>query len=166
MISPEIIRRYTFSAGLSDDQLVTLANVARELSVNAEEYLFHEGETLDKCYLVVDGEVAVVVQVPDQGVEQKVSGQLTGQIHTKDVVISAIGPGEVLAWSALVPPHHSTASAKATKPSQLIAFDCVALRKIFEEDCRFGYLMMQKMAQIVRGRLRDMRIESLAGLVG
>jgi hypothetical protein len=36
---------------------------------------------------------------------------------------------------------------------------------VFEEDCRFGYLVMQKATQIVRGRLHDMHIQSLAFLL-
>jgi hypothetical protein len=51
-------------------------------------------------------------------------------------------------------------------PSLVIAFDCQKLLKEFESDCRFGYLMMQKAAQISRDRLRDLRIESLAELAG
>jgi hypothetical protein len=31
-----------------------------------------------------------------------------------------------------------------------------------DEDHEFGYLMTQKVAQVIRERLRDMRIESLA----
>jgi hypothetical protein len=32
----------------------------------------------------------------------------------------------------------------------------------FDEDCQFGYIMTQKAAQVMRDRLHDMRIESLA----
>ena len=38
------------------------------------------------------------------------------------------------------------------------------LLQTFEEDCRFGYIMTQKSAQVIRERLRDSRIESLADL--
>ena len=166
MISPELVRRYPFFAGLSDDQIVTLANVGQEIKAAAGEYLFHEGDVLNGFYLVSEGEVAIMLEVPDQEVQQSVAGQLTGELQTKGVVMSTIGPGEVLAWSALVPPRESTASAQATKPTQLLLFDCQKLLKVFEEDCRFGYIMMQKMAQVVRQRLQDMRIESLAHMVG
>lgn len=166
MISPELIRRYPFFAGLSDDQIVTLANAGQEIKVAAGEYIFREGDVLNGFYLVSEGEVAILLEVPDREVQQSVSGQLTGELQTKGVVTSKIGPGEVFAWSALVPPRESTASAQATKPTQLLLFDCEQLVKVFDEDCRFGYLMMQKMAQVVRQRLQDMRIESLMHLVG
>jgi CRP-like cAMP-binding protein len=166
MISPELIRRYPFFAGFSDDQIVTLANVGQEIKIAAGEYLFREGDVLDGFYLVSEGEIAILLEIPDREVQQSVAGQLTGELQTKGVVMSTIGPGEVLAWSALVPPRESTASARATKPTHLLLFDCQKLLAMFEEDCRFGYLMMQKMAQVVRQRLQDMRIESLGQMIG
>jgi CRP-like cAMP-binding protein len=166
MISPELLRRYPFFAGLSHDQIVTLAKVADEVSVDTEHYFFHEGDDLTGLHLVVEGAVAIVIEVPDQSVEQKVSGQLTGELQTSDVVISAVGPGEVFGWSALVPPHQATTSAKATTPCRVVTFNGPELLQTFEDDCRFGYVMIQKMAQVVRDRLRDLRIESLAHLVG
>jgi CRP-like cAMP-binding protein len=162
MISVELLRRYPFFAGLSHDQLATLARVANEKSVESESYFFQEGDELDCFYIVVEGSAAVVIEVPDREVEQKLSGQLTGELKTKDVVISAVGPGEVFAWSALVPPHEAMAGVKATTPCRVIAFDAKELQTAFEDDCVFGYLMMQKVAQVVRDRLHGMRIESLA----
>lgn len=165
MISPELLRRYPFFAGLSHEQIVSLAQVAQEMTVESGHYFFHEGDELDSLYLVVEGAVATVIEVPDQEVEQQVSGQLMGALKTSEVVTSVIGPGEVFGWSSMVPPHGATTGGKATTPCRVVVFDSQELRQIFEDDCRFGYLMMQKMAQLVRARLRDMRIESLAHLV-
>jgi hypothetical protein len=44
-------------------------------------------------------------------------------------------------------------------------FECEELRQVFEDDCPFGLVMMQKAAQVIRERLRDMRIQSLADLI-
>jgi CRP-like cAMP-binding protein len=162
MISPELIRRYPFFAGLSHEQMVTLAKVADEVSAEAGYYFFHEGDELKNFYLVLEGVVAIVLELPDQAVEQPLSEQLSGKLQTKDVITSAIGPGEVFAWSALVPPHGASAGGKATTSCRVISFDCQQLMPIFESDCQFGYLMMQKAAQVIRERLRDIRIESLA----
>jgi CRP-like cAMP-binding protein len=162
MISPELIRRYPFFAGLSYDEIVSLTKVASELTVEAEHYFFHEGDALENFYLVVEGAVAIVIEVPDQDVEHKLAGQLTGELITSDIVISAVGPGEVFGWSALVPPHEATTCAKATTLCRVIAFGSRELLQTFEDDCRFGYVMIQKTAQIIRDRLHAIRIESLA----
>jgi hypothetical protein len=72
----------------------------------------------------------------------------------------------VFGWSALVPPHDATTSGKATTPCRVVAFNAQELQRTFVEDSDFGYLMIQKMAQVVRDRLRDLRTESLSHMVG
>ena len=165
MISPELIRRYPFFAGLSHSQIVTLAQVADEISVPAGHYFFHEEDELNHFYLNVEGEVVVVIDLPKPGVTYKLSELLTHQFQTNDVVVIAIGPGEIFGWSALVPPHNATSSGKTLTSCRVITFDCRQLRQSFEEDCQFGYLMMQKAAQVIRSRLRQLRTESLVQLV-
>jgi CRP-like cAMP-binding protein len=164
MVSPELIRRYPFFAGLDYDHIVKLSKVANERSVEAGHCFFHETDDLKSVYLVLEGAVALVFEVPDQDVEQQVSGQLTGELKTKDITVSTVGTGDVFGSSGLIPPHTATATAKAITPCKVLAFDSKELLKIFEEDCRFGYIMAQKAAQVIRERLRDLRIESLAHL--
>lgn len=162
MISPELIRRYPFFAGLNHDYVATLAKLADEVSVEAGHCFFDEGNELKKIYLVVEGAVAIVIEVPDRSVEHSLSEQLTGKLTTKSVTVSTVGTGGVFAWSALIPPHKATAGAKAITSCRVIALDCEGLRPLFEEDCNLAYLMTLKAAQIVRERLRDMHIETLA----
>ncbi|HIC89596.1 MAG TPA: Crp/Fnr family transcriptional regulator [Anaerolineae bacterium] len=149
MVSPELLRRYPFFAGLDMDQITILARSADEVTVETGHYFFHEGEELSSFYIILEGAVAIVFELPQ---------------HDREIVISTLGPGDVFAWSGLVPPHSSTASGKALTWCRVLSFDCREIRKSFEEDWHFGYLMMEKAAQVIRGRLRDLRIESLAYL--
>lgn len=162
MVSPELLRHYPFFAGLDHENLLTLAKVADEVPVEACHYFFQEGDELNTLYLIIEGAVAIVVKVPDRDFKQPVADQLTGNFKTKDITVSTVGTGDVFAWSALIPPNESTASAKAITSCRVIAFDCEELRSKFNEDFRFGYVIAQKTAQVIRERLRDMRIESLA----
>lgn len=162
MISPELVRRYPFFAGLNEEQIVALAKSATEKAVPEGEYIFQEGEKLCCFYLVAQGAVAIVIEVPDQSTQHPVAEQLAGELKTKNIVVSTVGSGEMFGWSALVEPNIATAGARALTPCRLLAFDCDKLRKAFEKNCRFGYLMMQKAAQTIRGRLRDLHVESLA----
>lgn len=162
MISPELLRRYPFFAGLSHDHLVTLANVAEEIPVEAGHTFFQEEDKLDCFYLLVKGSVGIGIPVPDREAKQNVAGQLLGELKTKDVTISTVGTGDVFAWSALIPPYTATASGTALTDCQVVAFDAGKLLKLFEEQPDFGYLMSQKASQLIRNRLRDLRIESLA----
>jgi CRP-like cAMP-binding protein len=151
MISPEIIRRYAFFAGLSLDQINTLAKLASEEKVEAEHFFLRDGDEVPYLYLVIEGTANALIELPTRGTE---------------IIVSTIGPGEVFAWSALVPPHKATASVKATAPCHLIAFDRRKLLEAFEEDYQFGYVMMTKAAQLTRDRIANMNIEFLAYLAG
>jgi len=166
MISPELIRRYPFFAGLNHHYVGTLAKLADEVSVETGHCFFREGDELKKLYLIIEGAVAIVIGVPDRDEEQPLSGQLTGKMKTKDITVSTVGTGGVFGWSALIPVHISTASAKALTSCRVIALDCEKLRPMFKEDCNLAYLMTLKAAQIVRERLRDIRIETLAENAG
>jgi CRP/FNR family cyclic AMP-dependent transcriptional regulator len=165
MVPPELIRRFPFFSGLSMDQINALAKVANEETVDTGHTFLREDEEICCFYVTLEGAVAIVFELPERGVEHTVSEQFARKLKTKDVVISTVGPGEVFGWSGLVPPHKATATAKALTPCRVISFDCRELRSNFEEDCRFGYLMMQKAAQLIGQRLRDTRIQSLADYI-
>ena len=150
-ISSEMISRYPFFADFNGDQISILASVAEGITKQTGEYIFHESDDLNYFYIVIEGAVGVVYETPHvEGKEQK-----------QDVLFSAVGPGGTFAWSALVPPHKATASAKALSPCWLISFNCKKLIEKFETEYDFGYRMLIKVAQISRDRLRDTRIESL-----
>ena len=145
MITPELISRYPFFSGLELNQLKALASIAEGLTVEQGKYIFHKGDELESFYIVVEGAVGIVME----------------RENKPDVVISAVGPGHVFAWSALVPPHLATASAITFTPCWLIAFDRKKLLHKFQKDCHLGYRIMEKIVQISRDRLLDARIESL-----
>ena len=165
MISPEILRYYPFFAGIEHGNLIKLANLAQEQAVPVGHYFFYEREVLNRFFLAIEGAVGVVMELPAQNVTHAVSDQFTGNLQMEDVVISALGPGEVFGWSGLVAPHEASAGAKALTPCRVIVFDGAKLTTALEEDCTFGYMMMQKVAGVISRRLRDVRIESLAGMV-
>jgi CRP-like cAMP-binding protein len=147
VISPELLRRYPHFAGVDADRLVVLAKAAQEVTTAAGQYFFREGDALPKMYIVVEGEVAIVTEVPAKN---------------REFVISTVGPGEVFAWSGLVPPYQATSSARAVTACRVIAFDCGQLRTRFDEDNTLGYVMMQRLAQVMRDRIQDMHMEAMA----
>ena len=159
MVSPELLRRFPLFAGLDADQITALAKVSDELEVEAGHCFFHEGDELDTLYLVLEGEVGSVIELIEKG-RPAIIASFTER--ERGVVVSTIGPGEVFAWSALVPPHNATTMVKALSASRVLAIDCVDLRDRFDDDPRFGFILMQRAAQGLRDRLRDMRMETLA----
>ena len=162
MVSPELIRRYPFFSGLDMEQINYLAKLADEEILDEGHYLFREDEETNQFYLLIEGAVGIIFELPERQVEQKLSDQFARKLQTKDIVVSTVSPGDVFGWTGLVPPFIATAGAKTLTPCRIIAFDTKELMEKFEDDCRFGYVMTQKAAQVMRDRLHDMRIESLA----
>lgn len=147
MVSPELIRRYPYFSGISISQLNMLANIAEEVEQEPGQYFHHEGEDINKVYIISEGEVSLVTTFPQQD---------------KEVVINTLSTGDVFGWTSLLPPYTAGAGAKANSKCKLIEFNAVELRNKFSEDYEFGYLMMMKVAQIIRERLDSVVIETLA----
>lgn len=147
MVSPEMIRRYPYFSGISLDRLNMLANMAEEIECEPGSYFHHEGDDIGKVYIIVDGEVSLVTSLPQQD---------------KEVVINTLTSGDVFGWTSLLPPFTAGSGAKSVVKTKLIEFDSARLREIFESDYEFGYLMMIKIAQIIRERLDSIVIETLA----
>ncbi len=98
-------------------------------------------------YLIITGTVHAVIELPR---------------NNREVIVGSIGPGEVFAWSALIPPHTATATVKSMSGARLVSIDCRILLDVFESDTRFGYIMLTKAAQVTRDRVASMNIETLA----
>ena len=147
MISPELIRRYPYFSGISIQQLTMLANMAEETEFDPDFYFHHEGDDIDKVYIIIEGEVSLLTTLPQQ---------------EKDVVINTLGAGDVFGWTSLLPPFTAGAGAKSVAKCRLIEFNSSMLREKFAADYEFGYLMMIKIAQIIRERLDSIVIETLA----
>jgi CRP-like cAMP-binding protein len=147
MVSPELIRRYPYFSGLSIDRINVLAKIAEEIECEPETYFHHEGDEIDKFYIIMDGDISLVTSLPQQD---------------KEVVINTLDSGDVFGWTSLVPPYTAGAGAKATSKCKLIELDSARLRALFEKDYQFGYQIMTKIAQVARERLDAIVIETLA----
>lgn len=147
MVSPELIRRYPYFSGISLERLNMLANMAEEVEFEPDFYFHHEGDDIDKVYIIVEGDISLVTSFPQQD---------------KEVVINTLSTGDVFGWTSLLPPFTAGAGAKSISKCKLIEFKSSQLREKFDEDYEFGYLMMIKIAQIIRERLDSVVIETLA----
>lgn len=148
MISPELLRRFTFFADFSPQEMKKLAMVGDEETLNTGELLFAEGEYAGHLYFLLDGEVEIMLTADEGRIE--------------NVPLSTIPPGELIGWSALVEPHVFTASARATRPSRVISFNGVELVQEMVAQPHFCGRLMQKVVQVLSRRLRDTRIQLLS----
>ncbi len=69
MISAELIRRYPFFACLTDDQILKLARIGEELTVEAGHYFFYERDRLKNLYILLKGNVDITIGIPERNVK-------------------------------------------------------------------------------------------------
>jgi CRP/FNR family cyclic AMP-dependent transcriptional regulator len=152
MITPELLINYDFFSGLDNDYVSRLAEIAEEVSIDGDTYIFKEGDDILKLYLIVEGTVAIILEL---------SGR-TSDDKTTEVSLNTIGACDVFGYSALIPPHTASVSCKSLTPCKIISFDGEALLSIFKEDCRFGYMVLQRIAILMRERINIIQSVSLA----
>jgi CRP/FNR family cyclic AMP-dependent transcriptional regulator len=159
MISPELLRRYPFFSGFDHGNLKAIAMLSDEIAVPQGHLLFYEGTELPALYLVLEGSVNLAISMPDKGTRTIIPPPTA---RAREVVVSVVRAGDVLAWSALVPPYKATSNARAAEPCKLVVFDARALRHSFDEDPAFGYQLVLRVAQVARDRIMDLHYETLA----
>jgi CRP-like cAMP-binding protein len=139
------LRASTFAADFSPDIVDSLAASARWKYLAAGSVLFREGQQSDAFYVVHRGHVALEMCLPARGC----------------TALLTLGPGEVVAWSALLGDGRMTASAIASDDVELIEFSGIELLARCEADPVFGYRIMRRMSEALARRLLATRLQLL-----
>lgn len=134
-----------FGSGLSPHARSQLAYSAALRPYRASEVILREGDPTDPFGVVAAGRVALRLLVPERG----------------EVTIMTVEPGDVVGWSALVPPYRSTSTAVAIEPTTLVAFDVGELRRALREDAELAATVYPRLLEAVARRLGATRHQLL-----
>jgi CRP-like cAMP-binding protein len=118
-----------------------LAAHARVRRLAQDEVMFRFGEPARRFYLVTEGHVAVEVAA----------------IEGPSLQLQDVGPGMVLGWSWLIPPHRWSFQARAKTPVEVIEFDGEAVLAQCEADPELGYPLLKRFSELMSERLRHAR---------
>lgn len=134
------LKRMELFKGLDDTRLEEIASLCDQRRFKANDILFKADDVAKEMFILLSGRVALNVPVSVLMVERQM------QIDSK---VS----GDLLGWSALVPPHKYTLTATATEPAEVAAIGSDTLFKYFEENSQSGFLIMTNVARIIGERL-------------
>ncbi len=134
-----------FAEGIPSDHLQCLSRVSRLLRVPAGARLFREGDVEDEVFVITAGHIRLSMNVPGRG----------------DVAFLTTGPGELVGWSGLVADGRMTATATAVEDTTLIAMSGEKLRDLCSREQVLGYVLMQRVAQVLSQRLLSTRLQLL-----
>ena len=145
MISKELLQGLELFSGLTPKEQNRVAALSRELRFDRDAVIFKEDTEAEDLYVLLEGRVALRFR--------------TG-IHSmsSEVTTDVIEPGEIMGWSALVPPGRLTASGVCLEPVRLVAIPGADLRKLLNDDPHLGYSVMRNLAEVIATRLRDTRL--------
>jgi CRP-like cAMP-binding protein len=154
MVSSELLKRYSFFGGLTDEQLKSLSMIAAEKTFESDALIFEECDTADKIYLLIEGNVDLSYRSIDE--------MHTYTAPPKEFYAGSINPGEVFSVSALIEPYTNNASAKASELSRVIMIDAIELRKLLEQDLQLAYNLTRQTVRVLVERLIDLRVQLAA----
>jgi CRP/FNR family transcriptional regulator, cyclic AMP receptor protein len=143
MISPEVLRRYPYFAGVGEESLKRVAMITAERFVPAGTTMFREGDPAEHLSIICKGEVNIQYELGN------------GELRTVDTLVD----GDLLCWSALIEPYKVTAIGTTTKGTELASIDAVKLRKLCDEDPRLGYCLTKQVAKLLAHRLEGARVQ-------
>lgn len=152
MVSPELLRRYPFFAGLSDEHLRAVAMLADEIDAPKGQDVFREGLPAEHLFLLVEGGLDIHFVVEDE-IDRR---------RRKDLFVTEINPGEPFGISALIEPHVYASTVRTTKPCRLVRVHAAGLRAVCETDPRFCAAVMRQAAKVAMSRLHDTRVQLVA----
>jgi CRP/FNR family transcriptional regulator, cyclic AMP receptor protein len=139
--SPEQLAAFPLFDRLTPAQHAMVARTAQDVTFASGTRLFAEGQAASGCWLIRLGQVALETAVPGRG----------------RVVVHTLGPGDVLGWSWLVPPHHWHFTATASGPVFAIQLETTQLRALADQDPALGYPLALGLFEVLLGRLQSTR---------
>jgi CRP-like cAMP-binding protein len=132
---PELLR------GLPPGEAERLSELGARITLTSGAELFNMGTEADRLYTVVQGRVKLTLPMRVRGVE-------------RDVLVDERGSGQIVGWSALIPPYRFTLTATAMVQSEVLAISRDALRSHFAEFPDVGYTVSLNLAAVVGERLQ------------
>jgi CRP-like cAMP-binding protein len=142
MVLLDELANLRFLRHFAPDHLRQIASIARLQEFQPEDVIFYEGEAARDVYLVLEGDVALEMNVPDRGVFR---------VHT-------VGAGELLGWSPVLGSGGMTATARALTRCRLAALDAAKIRALSEQAPQFGVDFFRRTAAALAERLRATRL--------
>lgn len=130
--------------GLSSKELRLLAAFSAEELYNREEVIFREGDVGDKLYILLDGKVRIVKQIPGVGEE----------------ALAILEKGDFFGEMALVDNEPRSADAKAhVNGTTVLTISREVLNEILSVDIESAYQFLSIMCRILTQRLREINLK-------
>ena len=134
-----------FGSRLPASALSRLEAHARPASYDAGAEILREGDPTRYLAVVLRGRVALRLRVPERGM----------------TTILTIEAGDIVGWTAVVPPHRATSTVTALVPTDLLLLDGEGLRTELAADPVLAAAVYHSLLEAVAKRLTGTRMQLL-----
>jgi CRP-like cAMP-binding protein len=125
-------------AGLSSDDLNTLAQSFKQAIYPADSVVFHTSDDRPALYVIVEGAVQIAIDVPGG----------------HEAVLASLGPKEVFGESSFFHPAPHSATARATAPTTLLRLSHDEYERLLAAGSMAACRLGAKAAEILAARLQ------------
>ena len=141
----EKLKGCDFFQGFDVDHLNRLADICQLQQFPAHTTVFEEDDRARKVYVLLSGEVSLVICEPEDSCKQ----------------IAVIHAGDLMGWSPLVGRARLYDSAHSLTPVTALVFDGSALMDFCAKNPAFGFRFMHRVACTLADRLSGTRLQML-----
>jgi len=141
----EMLRAVEFFHGIGDKHLAKLAKIAKLVEFPANTNIFREHDTAKEMYLIISGQVSLIICERRVGCRQ----------------LMEVGDGELIGWSPLVSRPRLSDTARTLTATKAIAFDGEQALEFCRQDPQFGFEFICRVAQVLSQRLSATRMKLL-----
>ncbi len=147
-LRPEDLKENSMFQNLDSREMGKIMELSERKTYSTGSFVFSGGEEARQLFLVEKGLVGIIVQLRP----------------TTQLTVSTESRGGILGWSALVPPHSYTASAKCFEQCELLAFEGAKLREFCYREPDVGVKIMEGLAHLIAVRLSSTNLKMLEAM--
>ncbi|MFF7728793.1 Crp/Fnr family transcriptional regulator [Streptomyces sp. NPDC008001] len=139
------MKRSGVLAAIPEEPRERLLALSSEVTFEAGTRVFEEGGKADRFWIIRTGNVALDIHVPGR----------------RAAVVETLGPGRMLGWSWLCPPHQWHLGAEATSPVRAWEFHAAEVLELCDRDHELDHALLMYVVEVIGRRLRAARTRLL-----
>jgi CRP-like cAMP-binding protein len=142
MITINDLKQIAMLRDLTDEMLEKLIPITDLLRFDENEFIFRQGDTADRLYMLKEGKVLL---------ELNISDNIT-------VFLSSIKPEHSFGWSAMLEEATYTLSGLCSERCEVLSIRAEKLKAVLANDHTMGYILSQRLLFMMKKRY-DIRTE-------
>jgi CRP/FNR family cyclic AMP-dependent transcriptional regulator len=139
----EELKKSDFFVGLDERALAAVAGFTKKVTFEANDTVYERDADAPYVYEVLKGRVR-------QGFEVMPGTMVWFQTSE---------PGDLVGFDALIPPRVHNMKAVASEKTEMVSFDADSLLGYLEANPDFGFIFMERLAQMLLQRLDNTRLQ-------